>query len=81
MRRSTLVSAIVLALASASMSAVAAVPAAKHAVEQQATTQLPRNVRPVHYDVAVTRLHRLYDEIMTAQGPASSEKSDSPLMY
>jgi len=54
MRRSTLVSAIVLALASASMSAVAAVPAAKHAVEQQATTQLPRNVRPVHYDVAVT---------------------------
>ena len=53
MRRSTLVSAIVLALASASMSAAAAVPAAKHAVEQT-TTQLPRNVRPTHYDVAVT---------------------------
>jgi len=34
-----------------------------------------------YYDVAVTRLHRRYDEIMTAQGPASSEKSDSPLMY
>jgi aminopeptidase N len=53
MRRSTLVSAIVLALASASMSAVAAVPAAKH-IAEQATTQLPRSVRPVHYDVAVT---------------------------
>ena len=54
MRRSTLVSAIALAFATASLSAVAAVPAAKHGVEQQATTQLPRNVRPTHYDVAVT---------------------------
>ncbi|WP_266169020.1 M1 family metallopeptidase [Dyella subtropica] len=54
MRRSTLVSAIVLALASASMSAVAAVPATHAATEQQATTQLPRSVRPTHYDVSVT---------------------------
>ncbi|SFS03660.1 aminopeptidase N [Dyella sp. OK004] len=54
MRRCTLVSAIVLALAGASMSAVAAVPAKHVAAEQQATTQLPRSVRPTHYDVSVT---------------------------
>jgi aminopeptidase N len=55
MRRCTLVSAIVLALAGASMQAAVAAPAAAaKAAEQQVTTQLPRNVRPSHYDVAVT---------------------------
>ena len=52
MRRSYLVSAIVLALASASM-VVSATPVA-HASEQLATTQLPRGVRPSHYDVSIT---------------------------
>ncbi|HEY9130152.1 MAG TPA: M1 family metallopeptidase [Dyella sp.] len=51
MRRSYLVSAIVLALASASSFPAVAQPAVP-AVEQ-ATTQLPRTVRPTHYDVAV----------------------------
>lgn len=51
MRRSYLVSAIVLALASTASLPVIA-QAAAPAVEQ-ATTQLPRTVRPTHYDVAV----------------------------
>ncbi|WP_189440246.1 M1 family metallopeptidase [Rhodanobacter panaciterrae] len=50
--RSILVSAIALALAGVSMSGMAATPAvASHA--ELATTQLPRSVRPSHYDVAV----------------------------
>ena len=48
--RRYLVSAIALALAGLSITAVAQSPAAVAAV--QATTQLPRNVRPTHYDVA-----------------------------
>src|SRR3546814_5987728 len=47
-----LVSAIALALASASMASMAATPAVASTAEL-ATTQLPRNVRPSHYDVAV----------------------------
>jgi aminopeptidase N len=48
--RTPLVSAIAIALAGLSAAAVAA-PAADNS--QLATTQLPRNVRPMHYDVAV----------------------------
>ncbi len=43
--------AIALALAAVSMTAMAQTPVAPAAA--QATTQLPRNVRPTHYDVAV----------------------------
>src|SRR3546814_4170025 len=50
--RRYLVSAIALALASASMASMAATPAVASTAEL-ATTQLPRNVRPSHYDVAV----------------------------
>jgi len=49
--RRTLVSAIALALAGVSMTAAAQTSTA--APEVRATTQLPRNVRPTHYDVAV----------------------------
>ena len=49
--RLALVSAIALALASLSVAAVAADTPAPAA--QQATTQLPRNVRPSHYDVDI----------------------------
>lgn len=51
--RRYLVSAIALALASASVSVMAATPAASADTNQLVTTQLPRNVRPTHYDVAV----------------------------
>jgi len=51
--RRYLVSAIALALAGASAAAIAATPAANAGTEQLATTQLPRSVRPTHYDVAV----------------------------
>src|SRR5487761_1284602 len=51
--RSILVSAIALALAGVSMTGMAATPVvASHA--ELATTQLPRSVRPSHYDVSVT---------------------------
>jgi aminopeptidase N len=50
--RRYLVSAIALALAGVSMIGVAATPAVSPA-EQLATTQLPRSVRPTHYDVSV----------------------------
>ncbi|WP_350015428.1 M1 family metallopeptidase [Rhodanobacter sp. IGA1.0] len=53
MRSTLLVSAIALALAGVSMTAMAATPAATSATDL-ATTQLPRTVRPSHYDVAVT---------------------------
>ena len=49
--RRTLVSAIALALAGVSMAASAQTSTA--APEVRATTQLPRDVRPTHYDVAV----------------------------
>jgi aminopeptidase N len=48
----TLISAAVLALAGLAAQPVVAAPAAAPAV--QATTQLPRSVRPSHYDVALT---------------------------
>src|SRR6185312_11736764 len=51
--RSILVSAIALALAGVSMTGMAATPAHASAADL-ATTQLPRTVRPSHYDVAVT---------------------------
>jgi aminopeptidase N len=51
MLRCYLVSAIALALAGVSMTTVAAAPAAPAAT--LATTQLPRSVRPTHYDVSV----------------------------
>ncbi|TWI01094.1 aminopeptidase N [Luteimonas cucumeris] len=51
--RRTLVSAIALALAGLSATAIAQAPAPGTAPVVQATTQLPRDVRPVHYDVAV----------------------------
>ncbi len=51
--RSILVSAIALALAGVSMTVMAETPAAAPAADL-ATTQLPRTVRPSHYDVAVT---------------------------
>ncbi|KRE89675.1 aminopeptidase [Frateuria sp. Soil773] len=50
--RRYLVSAIALALAGASVTGMAATPAAAQA--ELATTQLPRAVRPSHYEVAVT---------------------------
>ncbi len=50
--RRYLVTAIALALAGMSMTAVVAAPAA--ATAALATTQLPRSVRPTHYDVSVT---------------------------
>lgn len=50
--RRYLVTAIALALAGMSMTAVAAAPAA--ATAALTTTQLPRSVRPTHYDVSVT---------------------------
>ena len=53
MRRSYLVSAIVLALAGAPLFPAAA-QSATPARAEQAITQLPRTVRPTHYDVAVT---------------------------
>jgi aminopeptidase N len=49
--RRILVSAIALALAGVAMTGVAQTPTA--APEVRATTQLPRDVRPTHYDVAV----------------------------
>jgi aminopeptidase N len=48
----TLISAAVLALAGLAAQPVVAAPAAAPAI--QATTQLPRSVRPIHYDVALT---------------------------
>ena len=51
MLRCYLVSAIALALAGASMTSVAAAPAPSTAT--LVTTQLPRSVRPTHYDVSV----------------------------
>ncbi|MFC5740882.1 M1 family metallopeptidase [Dyella tabacisoli] len=50
--RRYLVTAIALALAGVSMAAVADAPKASTAV--LTTTQLPRSVRPTHYDVSVT---------------------------
>lgn len=50
--RRHLVSAIALALAGLSFTATAQTPAAP-AAGQQATTQLPRNVRPTHYNIEV----------------------------
>lgn len=59
MRSTLLVSAIALALAGVSMTAMAATPAATSAANL-ATTQLPRTVVPSHYDVAVTpHAHKL----------------------
>jgi aminopeptidase N len=52
--RRILFSAIALALAGASMSGIAAAPSAATSAEVIGTTQLPRNVRPTHYDVTVT---------------------------
>jgi len=53
--RRTLVTAIALALSSVSLSAMAQAPAepASAPAVTDATTQLPRNVRPTHYEVAV----------------------------
>lgn len=51
--RRTLVSAIALALAGLSMPVPAQTPAASSSIAHPVTTQLPRNVRPTHYDVAV----------------------------
>ena len=51
--RRTLVTAIAIALAGASLTAIAATPASSAAASPRATTQLPRGVRPTHYDVAV----------------------------
>jgi aminopeptidase N len=52
--RRTLVTALALALAGLSTAAVAQSPMAPTArAGEPATTQLPRNVRPTHYDVAV----------------------------
>ncbi|MCL1634148.1 M1 family metallopeptidase [Luteimonas sp. SX5] len=51
--RRTLVSAIALALAGLSVPVLAQTPAASSSIARQATTQLPRDVRPVRYDVAV----------------------------
>jgi aminopeptidase N len=51
--RTYLVSAIALALAGVSMTGMAATPA-RASVADLATTQLPRTVRPTHYDVSVT---------------------------
>jgi aminopeptidase N len=52
--RRILFSAIALALASASTSGIAVAQSAAPSAEVIGTTQLPRNVRPTHYDVAVT---------------------------
>jgi aminopeptidase N len=54
--RRTLVTAIALALAGTAPVLASAAPAAAVAAPEvkDATTQLPRNVRPTHYDVAVT---------------------------
>lgn len=52
MRSSYLVSAIALALAGVSMTAMAVMPAPAPTANL-ATTQLPRTVRPSHYDVAM----------------------------
>ena len=51
--RSYLVTAIALALAGPSVTAMAATPAVASSSES-ATTQLPRTVRPSHYDVSIT---------------------------
>lgn len=51
--RSYLVTAIALALAGSSATAMASTPAVASSSEQ-ATTQLPRTVRPSHYDVSIT---------------------------
>jgi aminopeptidase N len=51
--RRILVSAIALALAGMALNASAQDPAAAAPVVADATTQLPRDVRPSHYDVAV----------------------------
>jgi hypothetical protein len=51
MRHRLVVSAIAVALASASLTGMAATAAT--AAETQVTTQLPRTVRPTHYDVSV----------------------------
>jgi aminopeptidase N len=53
MRTTLLVSTIALALAGVSTTSVAATPAMTSTADL-ATTQLPRTVRPSHYDVAVT---------------------------
>lgn len=51
--RRTLVTAIVIAMAGASPTAIATTPASSAAASPLTTTQLPRGVRPTHYDVAV----------------------------
>jgi len=51
--RCTLVSAIALALAGLSVPALAQTAPASASIARPTTTQLPRNVRPTHYDVAV----------------------------
>ncbi|MDB5948322.1 MAG: aminopeptidase [Massilia sp.] len=50
----TLISAAVLAVAGLAAAPAFAAPAAAPVRAVQATTQLPRDVRPVHYDVALT---------------------------
>ncbi|GGE77843.1 M1 family metallopeptidase [Massilia psychrophila] len=50
----TLISAAVLALAGLTAAPAFSAPAAPAARAVQATTQLPREVRPIHYDVALT---------------------------
>ncbi|MGO4223304.1 M1 family metallopeptidase [Lysobacter sp. TAF61] len=52
--RRFLVSAIALALAGTCVTAMAAAPMSTSTVQSSTTTQLPRNVRPTHYDVAIT---------------------------
>lgn len=52
--RRILVSAVALAIAGACAHAPAAPATPRNAAPMTATTQLPRNVRPVHYDVAIT---------------------------
>ncbi|MCJ0825237.1 ERAP1-like C-terminal domain-containing protein [Luteimonas sp. 50] len=51
--RRILVSAIALAIAGTALNAPAQAPVATAAVVADATTQLPRDVRPTHYDIAV----------------------------
>ena len=51
--RRPLVLAIALALAGTTLQAAAQAPSPGSAPEVRATTQLPRNVRPTHYEVAV----------------------------
>ncbi|HEY0659877.1 MAG TPA: M1 family metallopeptidase [Lysobacter sp.] len=63
--RRTLVTALALALAGISLNATAQAPTAPGAA--QVTTQLPRNVRPTHYEVAVVP----HAESLTFDGKAA----------